>query len=35
MTEGILKSFGLPAKGEMDSAFFTTVFYIFFFIYNV
>lgn len=31
MTEGILKSFGLPAKGEMDPAFFTTVFYIFFF----
>ena len=30
MTEGILKSFGLPAKGEMDPAFFTTVFYIFF-----
>lgn len=31
MTEGILKSFGLPGKGEIDPSFFTTVFYIFFF----
>lgn len=31
MTEGILKSFGLPGKGEMDPSFFTTIFYIFFF----
>ena len=31
MTEGIVRSFGLPAKGEMDPSFVTTLFYIFFF----
>lgn len=31
MSEGILKSFGLPGKGELDPSFFTTIFYVFFF----
>lgn len=29
--EGVLASFGLPAKGEMDPTFFTSLFYVFFF----
>lgn len=31
MTEGILKSFGLPGKGEIDPSFLTACFYVFFF----
>lgn len=31
MTESVVHSFGLPAKGEIDPTFFTTLFYIFFF----
>ena len=29
--EGVLASFGLPAKGEMDPTFFTSIFYVFLF----
>lgn len=29
--EGVLKSFGLPGKGEMDPTFFTSIFYVFLF----
>lgn len=29
--EGVLASFGLPAKGELDPTFFTSVFYVFLF----
>lgn len=29
--EGVLASFGLPAKGEIDPTFFTSIFYVFLF----
>ena len=29
--EGVLASFGLPAKGEIDTTFFTSIFYVFLF----
>ncbi len=31
LTEGIVKSFGLPGKGEIDPSFLTSLFFVFFF----